>query len=282
MKIERVLLPIDFSPRTPAALPYAKTIACRFHASVTALHVLQAVNTAMELTGDGGGPIVAEVLAHQRDSLKEELESFWAGALRSLEVHPVLAGGDPASTIVEYARSNHIDLIVIPTRGCGLFRRLLLGSVTLHVLHHAPCPVLTTEHAEDALGKGDWELKRVLCALNTGLANEPALHWAWGLSSVLGARLSVVQTVLSFGPAPRELTRKTNDEVQTMLAEAGIGVDGIYVLNGSMADSIRSVARATRTDLVVIGHEARIGFPTHKNIDPYTIVRESPCPVVSV
>ena len=281
MNIERILLPIDFSPRTQAALPYAKTIACRFRASVTALHVLQPVNLALELTGDGGGPVVQEVLEHQRDCLKEKLESFCAGAHRSIEVHHVLEEGDPAVTIIEYARSRAFDLIVIPTRGCGAFRRLFLGSVTLSVLRHAPCPVLTTEHTENALYNGEWELKHVLCALNDELETEPALHWAWDLASIFGARLSVVQTGHSFAPA-REPNRKTKEKLQTMLAGAGIRVHGMHVLDGSMPHVIRSVTQAVPIDLVVIGHEARGGFSTSDKIDPYTIVRESPCPVVSV
>ena len=55
--------------------------------------------------------------------------------------------GDVAENILETARAQHVDLIVMGTHGRHGLAHLLLGSVAERVLRDAPCPVLTT-HAE--------------------------------------------------------------------------------------------------------------------------------------
>ena len=54
--------------------------------------------------------------------------------------------GDPAETIVATAAGNGSDLVVVGSRGFGM-KRLLLGSVSEKVLHHAGCPVLIVKGA---------------------------------------------------------------------------------------------------------------------------------------
>ena len=57
--------------------------------------------------------------------------------------------GEPGSVICAVAAEEHADLIVVGSHGKGVLRRVLLGSVSHHVLHHAPCPVLVVRAAPD-------------------------------------------------------------------------------------------------------------------------------------
>ncbi len=50
--------------------------------------------------------------------------------------------GDPGTVICQIAEDEAFDLIVVGSHGSGFIKRVLLGSVSHHVLHHAPCPVL--------------------------------------------------------------------------------------------------------------------------------------------
>jgi nucleotide-binding universal stress UspA family protein len=52
-------------------------------------------------------------------------------------------GKSVTGMIVEFARKNNVDLIVLGTRGLSKFRRILVGSVATGVSSHAHCPVLT-------------------------------------------------------------------------------------------------------------------------------------------
>lgn len=67
-----------------------------------------------------------------------------ATVVRSLGVdaEPRLECGDPGSTICEVAATGAFDVIVVGSHGTGWMKRLLVGSVSHHVVQHAPCPVL--------------------------------------------------------------------------------------------------------------------------------------------
>lgn len=66
----------------------------------------------------------------------------------ALEVRRTVVAGGPAAALLDAA--NGADLVVVGRRGLGGFGRLLLGSVSEQVVHHAPCPVvvLPADHPE--------------------------------------------------------------------------------------------------------------------------------------
>jgi len=56
--------------------------------------------------------------------------------------------GDPGVVICDVAADGDFDLVVVGSHGHGVLKRLLIGSVSNHVLQHAPCPVLVVrEHS---------------------------------------------------------------------------------------------------------------------------------------
>ena len=61
-----------------------------------------------------------------------------------------VVAGDPGSELCRLAADGNYDLIVVGSHGSGFLRRVLLGSVSHHVLHHAPCPVLVVRALPDA------------------------------------------------------------------------------------------------------------------------------------
>jgi nucleotide-binding universal stress UspA family protein len=62
-----------------------------------------------------------------------------------VSINIMMHQGDPAQIIIELSKKNEYDLIIMGTRGRTSFQELLLGSVSLKVLHHASCPVMVVQ-----------------------------------------------------------------------------------------------------------------------------------------
>lgn len=263
LPISRILLPMDFSDRCIEMLPYAKAVAAEFDAELILLHV-------------------------EKD---EELAKAGKSRLPDINVRRVLYEGDPAEIIIGFAKSERIDLIVMPTHGYSVFRRFLIGSVTAKVLHDVACPVLTGVHMEEHAAAKPAKFSEILCAIDLGPQSPDALKWASQLAADLQAQLGIVHAVPPLGPGGdlpfsgewrTEVTNRARRAVETLLGAAGGTAATVYIQEGEPAKIVCSLAKEAGAELLVIGrgpHDRMGGRLTTNN---YAIIRESPCPVISI
>src|ERR1035437_3289032 len=151
--LERILLPVDFSERSYGAARYVEALADKQGTEISIVHVTTPLNYELSAL-DVGGTVLNELNADRTAELQQQLDNFAVEELKPYRVQRFLFEGDPARRIVEFAHERHIDLIVMPTHGYGLFRRFLLGSVTAKVLHDAECPVWTGVHLDQSPALG--------------------------------------------------------------------------------------------------------------------------------
>lgn len=143
----RILVPIDFSPPSDAALEYARTIATRFGATLHLFHVAQDPYQAFYST-----EVYVPAIEGLRDEIAAESLKRLKERLRASDLHATatVVIGTPAWSIVEYAGGHEIDLIVMGTHGRGGMSHLLMGSVAERVVRTASCPVLTVREPQQA------------------------------------------------------------------------------------------------------------------------------------
>jgi len=134
--MDKIVVAFDGSDHARRALERAAQLALE-GASVT---VVSAVHVRPHTGRGPGHPPVDPDEAAERQQRLDEAETFLSKA--GIEVRAVAGVGDPADAIVDEAREWGADLIVVGTRGLGGGQRLVLGSVSTKVLHHAPCDVL--------------------------------------------------------------------------------------------------------------------------------------------
>jgi nucleotide-binding universal stress UspA family protein len=130
----RVLVPTDLSPASRRAFPLAAALAGRFGAEVLALHVASGP-TGASLSG------IPDFVERSLPS-EQALLAFLDPAFREVAVRARVELGSPWDRIVETARQERVDLIVMSTHGHDSISDRLLGSHTERVVRHAPCPVL--------------------------------------------------------------------------------------------------------------------------------------------
>jgi nucleotide-binding universal stress UspA family protein len=128
-KTKRVLVPIDGSSGSRAALRFISVSELEHDSRVTLLHVLP------RGLGEDERKQHAEA-----ETLLREAGATLAESRRSID--HLVAAGDPAREIVKIARSRDVDLIILGARGLRTLGRLLLGSVSEAVLHQASRPVI--------------------------------------------------------------------------------------------------------------------------------------------
>jgi nucleotide-binding universal stress UspA family protein len=285
--IAKILLPIDFSARSTDAADAAAAIAEHFGSEIAVLHVLAPrldlpLPTSAQMNVIHGGA---------RAEVEEKMKEFRSNQWGHLAVKRVLREGDPATTIVEYAAEERVDLIMMPTHGYGPFRRLLLGSITAKVLHDAKCPVWTAAHTPDASSDVSAKPRRIACAVDLGPQSSRILNWASRLCREFGASLSVIHVVASLDPRLEEyyaspewrgyLIGQAKTDLARLLETAGVEGE-IHIQVAPIPDAVAGAAKQVPADLLVIGRTSDDRAGGRLPTNAYAIIRESPCPVLSI
>jgi universal stress protein A len=153
IKLQKVLVPTDFSDCSEAALKYGRAFAKAFGASLHLLHVIQDPYTqpwAAEAFPAPLNDLLDQWQAQARKRLSESLtEADRAAVTIGVQI------GAPYLEIVRYAQEQQIDLIVLGTHGRGPLGHVLLGSVAEKVVRKAPCPVLTVRASQHEFVEGE-------------------------------------------------------------------------------------------------------------------------------
>jgi nucleotide-binding universal stress UspA family protein len=289
LSLDKIVLPLDFSQRSCGAAHFGMAVARQFGSELVLLHVMLPVQH--EVGGlEFGGAAMGDLIANRERFARQQLDEFLVDELESFKVRRVLLEGDPAQTIVRFAHDEHAGLMVMPTHGYGPFRRFILGSTTAKVLHDADCPVWTGVHLEDATTLASVHFNHVVCAVDLGPQTERALQWAGQFAKEFGARMTVVHAMPQLENKPGEyfdmewrghVGHVAREELLKTLEAVAADAE-VCVESGEPAKAVARAASDLGADLLVIGRGSAAGFFGRLRANAYAIIRESPCPVVSV
>jgi universal stress protein A len=145
--VQKILVPLDFSAQSAEALLYAADIARRYDANLTLAHVYQVVNYA---AAEGFRLYTPAQLTSVLDELHRQLKAAEADAraIGATRLELLTLQGDPFTELLELARKDSFDLIVMGTHGRTGFKHALLGSIAEKLVRTAPCPVLTVRQPQ--------------------------------------------------------------------------------------------------------------------------------------
>jgi nucleotide-binding universal stress UspA family protein len=276
MKLTKILLPVDFSGQGDGAAQQAAALARHFHAGLILLHVNPIQVPVLLSPSDFGGPIDTGWITALEAQGRRDLDTYHQADLAGVDVRKIVVTGDPAARIVEFAHREKPDLIVMPTHGYGPFRRFLLGSVAAKVLHDVDVPVWTGAHLQKGSQPMWKRIGRVICAIDLRTAEAP-LVWARDFASEFKSELIIVHAVHE----PQVSAAEAHEYIQCLQRKLSVPGE-ILIEEGNPAQVVQAAANRRNADLVVIGRSPREGVSGRLRTNAYPIVRDAPCPVVSV
>jgi nucleotide-binding universal stress UspA family protein len=286
LPFHKILFPVDYSPSCQAIIPYVQEMACHFSAELTVCHAyapLVAVTHSEYLITDPD--FEAKAQAMEEDRLRQFACQYFAG----LPLEAVTELGEPGSVIDKVAQQQRSDLVMLATRGHGPVRRFLLGSITAKVLHDISAAVWTGVGAELADHPVNIPYKSIVCALDDSQEAEGVLRAAASIATAYRAQLWIVHVV----PTPPAFPDIDLAEHAALLEEASqcrlrelkgrLGVDAPHtVIDALLGDGIHHEVVRRKADLLVTGRGHSIGTFSRLWSHLYSIIRDSPCPVLSV
>jgi nucleotide-binding universal stress UspA family protein len=148
IRLKTVLVATDFSAPSDAAIAYGREFARTFGAKLVVLHVAENIMTRYAF--EGAVPLTLDVQVDYEKSLAARLqETLTDEDRRELNAEGILrTSNSPADAIVEVAKQEHADVIILGTHGRKALAHFFLGSVAERVVRLAPCPVLTVRSEE--------------------------------------------------------------------------------------------------------------------------------------
>ncbi|MEO8592425.1 MAG: universal stress protein [Candidatus Solibacter sp.] len=287
MEIRSILVPFDFSEASEHAVRYASGLATGFGAKITILHVLPPLRYEYAM------------VQPNEQRLREINQHRTANALQVLgNVLPEDAApglrcevleGEPAEIITQAANEGRYDAVVMSTRGSGAFKRwLVIGSVTSKVLHGCERPVITSVHFEDHDATSS--MGRILCAVDLGPQTMNVVCWGMRAARKFGAQLEVVHVAAEeppeFGGEDLDAWKdRTSDRAMARIDEVKRALDAqaeTTIGFGHPARVLSSIAQRRNADLLVLGRGVSQDVLGRLRANAYDIIRQCPCPVVSI
>jgi nucleotide-binding universal stress UspA family protein len=276
LTIRHVLVPLDGSSLAECALSWAVAVAQALAARVTLLRVVET-------------PAVSIATSHHHDAVdwqmrRVEAQSQLTRIDRDLKARRLtsaveLLEGRPAEKIIDFARAQGVDLVVLSSHGEGGLTGWTLSSTVLMVVARIHSSVLVVPaHAAQGQRIGDVRMRRLLVPLDCSPRAECVLPLAAALARAHDAEM-ILAHVVPEPEMPRRLSPSAEDlavvsrlternqleaerylgELRARLVEGGVRVGTRIVVASRRAHAIRAMADEVDVDLVLVCAHGQTG-----------------------
>lgn len=281
IKLDRLFVPVDFSPLSDRAVDYARRIGARHNAELLLAHCSTPVS-----------PMAVPEAAwyHLEAAQNKEVQRLERLGTRlrneGLNARTISLNGLLQDEIPCCSQRQCSDLIVLGAEINSGVERLLFGCNAEVLLRQAGCPVLAIGPRTRPAPDWQWRLEGVVCATDLRPESAPVAAFAWRLAKKYEARFGLVHVEkrISKSASLDEPQAKFEKALATLLPEGGPPADTLQSLpasHNSCSAAIVEAARLRHADLVVMGAHATTHAATHLLRGTVAqVIAESLCPVL--
>lgn len=284
LPFRKILFPVDYSEPCLAVVPYVREMLRHYSADLTLLHSYAPEFARWELVVTD-----PEFPEKVRAAEAQRLQEFASKMFPGQHVESVAELGEPGSVIDKVVQHQGTDLVMLATHGRGPLRRLLIGSVAAKVLHDVGAAVWTGLGSVFAGHVPKLPYKSILCAVDDSEEAQVILKAAAAFASSHHASLSLVRIVemppatqkIDFSPYRRDILAAADFKLRELKGVLAIDAPHV-VIDAQVPEGIRQEATRLEADLIIAGrgHSQESFSAMWSRL--YSIVRHSPCPVLSI
>lgn len=277
LELRRILVPIDFSETGMLALEHASFMARLAKADLLLLHVLPVQEYHFEIpepvmrieNHDEVNRIVEQKLAETVDRVRAN----YGCSARSLS-----ARGKVSHEIMEVAKDEKVDLIVMGTHGASGFEEFFIGSNAHKVVTVAPCPVITVQTHAKKLG-----FSNIVLPIDRTVHSREKVETAIRLADLFASKIHIVGLLETLESHEEDKLNIILDQVQNAIAKHELPFSRKIVKGSNLANEALKYAASINADLIVImtEHESEMNG-IFLGARAKQIVNHSRIPVLSI
>jgi nucleotide-binding universal stress UspA family protein len=255
MTMHRIVIGVDGSPASDAALRWAGQMARATGVKLTAVHAHR--RPSAEITPDDDERML--------DERPDTMVTKWIRPVEELgiDITTQVIEGDPRTSVLTFVDDDRPDLLVLGRTGAGGGPGFLhLGSVVEHVAHHVSCPLAVIPPGNAG------PIERIVLGVDGSQRSAAAVRWCAELAGPLGAEVVAVtvdEPIAEWTPSSDERNWRRSAERDIAgwiepISALDVSCSAVASENLHPADGLLGVASARSADLLVIGTRGAGGF----------------------
>ncbi len=258
---QKILVATDGSADAERATEAASDLTKRAEAELHVVHVWH------DVPGFAHDFVKRELKKQGQEILDEQVEKIRATGVEVTKAH--LRGGRTSNQVIKLAEEIDVGLLIVGSRGLGTVRRILMGSQSEEIVHHAQVPVLVLR-----AGEGVWPPKRIVVGEDFSDDARRAGNLAASIGGLYGAGGLLLYSHPDLPEVPPGETRSTvremvdmRDRDEHMLEERAAELEGmlgsrpeVRVADGYPANVLLEASQEEWPSLVVVGSRGLAGI----------------------
>jgi nucleotide-binding universal stress UspA family protein len=245
-KIEKILIPMDFSETAMKAVDHAAFIAKAFKAEIILLHVI-------EKHWEHFNIIQPELVVPQPSGLIPMVEKKLAQIASDISTKygvksiTITSNGNIFSEIIAVSDEHHVDLIIMGTHGTKGVVEFFIGSNTYKIVTKSKCPVLSIQKNAETVG-----FKNILLPIDNSLHSRQKVNHVIILAKAFEATIHIAGIADSDDASEMKKFELKIEQVENLIKKSNIKYTSNIVVDSNPLRVTNIYAKTVNADLIVI------------------------------